>query len=82
MAAVERRRPGEVRDAIVEHLRGRPSGASVAEIHEAVEHALGAKVARSSVRSYLGINTRDGFTHKEDPLFMRLGRGSYRLLET
>jgi hypothetical protein len=71
------RRPGEVRDAIVEFLRKRQTGASIGEIHLAVEKALGSKVARSSVRSYLNLNTD---SRPDAPsLFIRMARGSYRL---
>jgi len=66
-----RRRPGEVRDAIIDYLRAVKRAASVDEIHAAVEKRLDGKVARSSVRSYLGLN--------EGRTFERIGRGSYRL---
>lgn len=65
-----RRSPGEVRDAIIEYLR-RKGTASVQEVQEAVEKALGGEVARSSVRSYLGLN--------KDGVFERVGHGRYRL---
>ena len=70
--AKERRKPGEVRDAIVSFL-SKPARreASVDEIHRAVITRLGGDVARSSVRSYLNLNTPGTFT--------RTGRGSYRL---
>lgn len=66
-----RRRPGEVRDAIVEYLRRRGTDATVAEIRLGVESLLEVKVAASSVRSYLGINEGD--------MFERTARGRYRL---
>jgi hypothetical protein len=71
MTASIRRRPGEVRDAIVTYLADHKRDATVADIRTAVEAALGAKVAASSVRSYLQLNT--GST------FRRTGRGRYRL---
>lgn len=66
-----RRSPGQVRDAIVGHLRGRSQGATTKEIQAAVERKLGGEVAQSSVRSYLNLNT--------DSLFERISRGRYRL---
>jgi hypothetical protein len=47
-----RRRPGEVRDAIVSVLEGHPRGASVREITDEVTGLIG-DVSPSSVRSYL-----------------------------
>lgn len=67
-----RRLPGEVRDAVVEVLGTRPRGASVAEIVTGVHDMIG-KVPRSSVRSYLRLNT--------PRLFVRQGRGHYSLSE-
>lgn len=66
-----RRKPGEVRDAIIGYLRARKDPASVGDIHAAVEKRLGGEVARSSVRSYLGLN--------EGSEFERVARGRYRL---
>jgi hypothetical protein len=68
---MSRRAPGQIRDAVVAALAARPGEASVSEIHSSVEDALGGSVARSSVRSYLGLN--------EGRLFERTGRGKYRL---
>lgn len=65
-----KRRPGEVRDAIVGFLAGHPDGASVAEIVAGVERILG-ESAPSSVRSYLRLNTPESFA--------RSGRGHYSL---
>lgn len=45
--------------------------ATVDQIHAAVNNSLGEAVARSSVRSYLNINTPDRFIRTE--------RGRYRL---
>jgi hypothetical protein len=64
------RSPGEVRDAILGHLR-KAGTATVNDIHAAVEKKLGGTVAQSSVRSYLGLNA--------DKTFERVGRGKYRL---
>jgi hypothetical protein len=66
-----RRKPGEVRDAIVTYLRTVKRGASITDIHAAVEERLGGEVAKSSVRSYLNLN--------EGTTFERLGHGRYRL---
>lgn len=64
--------PGVVRDGILSYLRARGvDGAKVPEIHAAIEERLGEHVPRSSVRSYLNLNTPDKFE--------RLGYGVYRL---
>lgn len=65
-----RRRPGEVRDAIVGVLQASPDGASVAEITEQVSELIGS-VPPSSVRSYLRLNTPE--------LFVRMDRAQYVL---
>jgi hypothetical protein len=67
-----RRRPGQVRDAIVEFLEEQRAGARVSEIRAAVEARLGGRVPSSSVRSYLRLNT--------GKLFDRTGYGRYRLV--
>ena len=69
-----RRRPGEIRDAIVSYLAQRPQGASVTEINDAVQRALGDHTSSSSVRSYLRLNA--------DDLFIRESRGHYSLFPT
>lgn len=65
-----RRRPGEIRDAIVEVLDGRTGGASVSEITEQLMEVVG-PVAPSSVRSYLRLNTPE--------IFIRTERAQYAL---
>jgi hypothetical protein len=67
------RRPGEVRDAIIGYLRTHKGEAKVSDIHMAVERQLGGEVPRSSVRSYLRLNSGSGKT------FESTGRGHYRL---
>ncbi len=67
---MSRRRPGEVRDAIVEVLEGRRAAASVGEISSEVSRLIG-EVSASSVRSYLHLNT--------PVLFARTERGQYLL---
>lgn len=67
-----RKRPGEVRDAIVQVLSARPHGASVYEITHEVVNLIG-EVAPSSVRSYLQLNT--------PVLFARTDRAQYVLKE-
>jgi hypothetical protein len=69
----KRRRPGEVRDAIVDYLRSHKEGGTVAEILVGVEQSLGRTVPPSSVRSSLNLNNGD--------LFDRVGHGRYRLRE-
>ncbi len=65
-----RRRPGEVRDAIVQVLSERASAASVKEIADGVTGLIG-EVPPSSVRSYLQLNT--------PTLFARMDRAQYVL---
>lgn len=67
-----RRRPGEVRDAIVTVLSAKPKGASVAQIEEGVRGLIG-NAASSSIRSYLRLNS--------DSMFIREERGQYGLRE-
>ncbi len=65
-----RRRPGEVRDAIVQVLEGRPSGSTVQQITAEVSDLIGG-VPPSSIRSYLRLNTPE--------LFARMDRAQYTL---
>ena len=67
-----KRKQGAVRDAIVETLACRPSGATVGEIAEEVSVRIGETPA-SSVRSYLRLNT--------PRLFKKLERGRYCVRE-
>ena len=69
----EKRRPGEVRDAILSVLSARPAGASLQAIEQHVADLIG-NAARSSVRSYLRLNTPS--------TFMRIARGHYGLKAT
>jgi hypothetical protein len=64
----DRRRPGEVRDAIRDYLRTVKREASVGEIQTAVNVRLG-NVPASSVRSSLRLSD----------LFSQTARGRYRL---
>ncbi|MGQ0810164.1 MAG: DNA-methyltransferase [Nitrospiraceae bacterium] len=68
--AEQKRRPGEVRDAILSVLTARPAGASLQAIEQHVAELIGSS-ARSSVRSYLRLNTSS--------LFVRTARGHYGL---
>ncbi len=65
-----KRRPGEVRDAIISVLSTRPDGVPLRTIEQHVEDLIG-NAARSSVRSYLRLNTSS--------LFLRTARGHYGL---
>jgi len=65
-----RRRPGEVRDAIVGVLEEHPRGAHVQQIVNEVTELIG-DVPASSVRSYLRLNTPE--------LFVRMDRAQYTL---
>ncbi len=67
-----KRRPGEIRDAIVTVLQDLPDGASLTEIEGRVVERIGS-VAPSSVRSYLRLNTPH--------VFARTERGHYMLRE-
>jgi hypothetical protein len=68
-----RRRPGEIRDAIVRVLSSKPRGASIGEIHGAVRDLIGS-AAPSSIRSYLRLNS--------ESLFRRRDRGVYTIRES
>src|ERR1700723_609512 len=68
-----RRRPGEVRDAIVDYLRSRGGPASVTEIEQALAAQFEAPIPASSVRSYLQLNSPGTFT--------RVAHGTYLLSE-
>jgi DNA modification methylase len=68
----KKRKPGAVRDAIVETLAYRPNGATVSEIAQEVSARIGETPA-SSVRSYLRLNT--------PRLFTKIDRGHYRVRE-
>jgi hypothetical protein len=70
---VEKRRPGEIRDAIVTVLAKKSRGATVAEIQDSVQALIG-RAAPSSVRSYLRLNS--------DSIFRRRERGVYTIRET
>ncbi len=65
-----RRRPGEVRDAIVQVLRDRGAPARIQEITDGVIHLIG-DVPASSVRSYLRLNT--------PVVFARMDRAQYSI---
>jgi site-specific DNA-methyltransferase (adenine-specific) len=69
-SAHTKRRPGEVRDAIFSVLTARPVGASLQAIERYVTDLIG-HAARSSVRSYLRLNTPS--------TFIRTARGHYGL---
>lgn len=67
-----KRRPGEVRDAIVAVLAASPDGVALPEIERRVSQRIG-EAPSSSVRSYLRLNTPS--------LFSRPARGQYALKE-
>jgi DNA modification methylase len=67
-----KRKPGAVRDAIIDALAYRPHGATVAEITREVSERIG-PTAASSIRSYLRLNT--------PKLFTKVDRGHYRVRE-
>jgi site-specific DNA-methyltransferase (adenine-specific) len=70
---VVRRKPGEVRDAIIEVLKANGGEASVADIRAAVALRVDGRLSPSSVRSYLRLNCPD--------TFQRTQSGRYRLNE-
>ena len=67
-----KRKPGSVRDAILETLAYRPRGATVGEITREVSQRIGPTPA-SSIRSYLRLNTPRFFT--------KVDRGHYVVRE-
>jgi len=67
-----KRKPGAVRDAIVDALAYRAHGATVAQITAEVSASIGPTPA-SSIRSHLRLNT--------PKLFVKLDRGHYRVRE-
>lgn len=69
----QRNAPGLVRDAIISAFRQANGELSLAEIHQAVVSRLGA-VPKSSVRSYLQLNT--------PAKFQKVRRGCYRFVQT
>jgi len=69
---MSRRRPGEVRDAIVKVLEERASGASVEEIRNDVAGVIG-DVSPSSIRSYLRLNTPAVFARMERAQYVLRG---------
>ena len=69
----DRRRPGEVRDAIEEVLAQAAGPMRVSDIHERVEARLGGAVAASSIRSYLRLNA------EANGQFIKVSRGVYAL---
>ena len=69
---VIKRKPGAVRDAIMETLAYRTRGATIGQIAEGVSQRLGPTPA-SSIRSYLRLNT--------PKLFTKLDRGHYVVRE-
>ena len=71
MQQVDRRQPGEVRDAVIATLRAYPDGVTVRQIVADVQGLIGPSVPDSSIRSYLRLNTPE--------LFRRLDRGQYQL---
>ena len=69
----KKRRPGQVRDAIIEVLQGSAAGATPAQIERKVGELIGTTPA-SSIRSYLRLNT--------PKVFVRRQRGHYVLRES
>lgn len=69
---MSKRRPGEVRDAIVAVLSSSPDGVPLPEIERRVAQRIG-RAQSSSIRSYLRLNTPE--------LFYRPSRGKYALKE-
>ncbi|HET9978063.1 MAG TPA: hypothetical protein VFQ20_11530, partial [Burkholderiaceae bacterium] len=65
VAIMTRRRPGQVRDAIVQVLEHSPRGAVVGDVCEQVSHLMGEAVPASSVRSYLRLNTPELFVRTD-----------------
>lgn len=78
---MSKRKPGEVRDAIVAVLASAPDGMQLPEIERRVSIRFGSAAAASSIRSYLRLNTptvfarstRGRYALKENPLIIRGG---------
>ena len=70
MLVKNKRRPGQVRDAIIEVLMANPTGAVLETIQSEVTERIG-QVPASSIRSYLRLNTPG--------MFARSDRGQYVL---
>lgn len=67
--------PGQVRDAVVACLKELgPHGGSLEQIYEYVASSFSSPAPKSSIRSYLQLNT--------PTVFERLGRGHYRLMSS
>lgn len=66
-----RRKPGQIRDAILDFFESGKQEATVAEVRQAVAERLKGDLAESSVRSYLRLNTPQEFE--------RTSPGTYRL---
>jgi hypothetical protein len=64
-----KRRPGEVRDAIIEVLMARQAGATASQIREEVAARIGG-VPSSSIRSYLQLNTPGLFARSKDAQYV------------
>lgn len=68
----DRRKPGEIRDAILAVLKEHGGEATLTDVRAGVNQRLGAPpVPSSSVRSYLQLNS--------PRLFRKVGRGRYAL---
>jgi len=61
MGANGRRRPGEIRDAILNFFENHEHEATPTEIRKTIADHLKAKISESSVRSYLRLNTPEQF---------------------
>ena len=68
----ERKKPGAVRDAIIQTFQTEKRELTLTEVRAGVETRLGEPAPASSVRSYLNINTPGQF--------LRTNRGTYRLV--
>lgn len=68
--ATKKRKPGEIRDAIISVLQDYPGGLRLKSIQEKVRAKIG-DVPPSSIRSYLRLNT--------DELFLQEERATYQL---
>lgn len=66
-------RPGQVRDVIEQFLsmKENEQGATLAQMTEYIDEEIGVEVPRSSIRSYLNLNTPGRFE--------RTARGAYRM---
>lgn len=74
MGEAIRRRPGEIRDAILGFFETNPREATPTEIRTVIANHLKAQISESSVRSYLRLNTPAQFTQPAPGKYQRVAQ--------